>query len=818
MLTLALATVRTRWAAFAGTFAALALGVSVIAMMALVLSAASSGGPHQSPERFAAAHYVIQVDPNLQVRDRYGSTDSVPLLTQPDILASVIAQLPGATPDRSFYAQVAGMPAAQAALGHGWSSAAFAPYVLTSGHAPAADDEIVVAGSATVGSRVPVITASGTQTYTIAGTVRPRTGEQPVFFTDAEAARLEPQADALVTNDAATAARAAALPGVHLDVLTGAGRHSADPGAVQDSTELTGLTTFLGIAALLSAFVAISVTASAFGLSVAQRRRDLALLRSIGATPRQVVRAVVVEAALVGAGGAAAGCLLGLACAPQLASWIVRKGLAPSWFGVSLSGSSVAPLVIAFVAGVAVAVASVLVAAIRAGAIRPAEALREASIEPKRAGRIRLLIGIVVALCGVVATAVVALFFPSAATDLKTQAEMVILLVVGTALMTPYLLRPLTRPFGGGTAGMLLRANVAAGAGRLAAAIVPVLIAVALTGAIPGATDTATAAAGAAEQQQAASANFVVLPTEGPGLTTAFMDQIRAISGVQETTVTDTSMLAYQPQITSFNFQSPIPIPFSAIGIDQPSAALSLKVTAGSLRGLNDQTIAVDSSWGKHVGDTMSLWQPDGTRITLKVIAVMAAGLSGASLVVDLHNADATMPSRAYVKVGSSAASAALLAAARSQHVQAVPALTWTAAVSSQQGEQNEIGLELLVGIAIAYCAIGIASTFGMTATGRKNELVLLRKTGATRRQVVWFIGAEALALTLSGVFLSAMISVLVLGGLCVALASAGSPVPVVLPWPLIGAIAGGCVVISVLSSSVPVWVQFWRQQAADAL
>ncbi|HEY3879061.1 MAG TPA: ATP-binding cassette domain-containing protein [Trebonia sp.] len=97
------------------------------------------------------------------------------------------------------------IPALTAALGHGWSSAAFAPYVLTSGHAPSSDNQIVVAEPATVGARVTVLTAAG-----------------------------------------------------------------------------SGLTTFLGIAAVLSGFVAVTVSAAAFGLSVAQRRRDLALLRTIG--------------------------------------------------------------------------------------------------------------------------------------------------------------------------------------------------------------------------------------------------------------------------------------------------------------------------------------------------------------------------------------------------------------------------------------------------------------------------------------------------------------------------------------------------------
>ena len=79
MLTVALATLRTRWVAFAGTLAALALGVSVIATMALVLAAANGGGGHQSPERFAAAPFVIQADPALRVHDADG-VDTVPLL------------------------------------------------------------------------------------------------------------------------------------------------------------------------------------------------------------------------------------------------------------------------------------------------------------------------------------------------------------------------------------------------------------------------------------------------------------------------------------------------------------------------------------------------------------------------------------------------------------------------------------------------------------------------------------------------------------------------------------------------------------------
>ena len=266
----------------------------------------------------------------------------------------------------------------------------------------------------------------------------------------------------------------------------------------------------------------------------------------------------------------------------------------------------------------------------------------------------------------------------------------------------------------------------------------------------------------------------------------------------------DTTMIAY-PRLL---IESPMPISYPAIGIDQPSAALNVKVIAGSLTGLNDTTIALDSSWGKHVGDTITLWAPDGTPLSLKVVAVVAAGLSGPSLIVDLRNADAAMADRVYARTDSGASYTALLAAVRSEHARIVPVSSWSAAVAGQQAEENQVGLELLLGIAIAYSAIGIANTFLMSAAGRRPELALLHTAGALRRQVVWFMAAESLALTLTGVLLSAVVSGLVLGGVYAALAGGTGSVPIVLPWPLLGMILAGCVAIAVLAATLPAWFQ----------
>jgi putative ABC transport system permease protein len=814
MLSLALATLRTRWTAFAGTFAALALGVSVIATMALVLAAADQGNANQEPQRFAAAAFVIRADPGMQVLDRYGDLDTVPFPEQPDVPAAVSARLPAAIPDRSFFAQVQGSRPAQPALGHGWSSAQFAPYHLIAGHAPAAADQIVVAGPATLGDQVTVLTAAGRERVVIVGRVGAVVGEQPIFFTDAQAARLSPGVDVLVTDDQATARAAAGLPGVQ--VLTGQARHLADPTAAADATELSGLTSFLGVAALLSAFVVITVTAAAFGLSVAQRRRDLALLRTIGATPRQVMRLVWAEALLIGVTGSVAGCVIGLEFAPVMARWIARRGLAPGWFSVSLTASSIPALVLAFTAGVAVAVLSVTVAAVRAGRIKPAEALREAVVEPRPLGRLRLAGGLVMLIGGVALAVLVAIAFPAEVADLKTEAMTVLLLVGGMALLVPFLLRPLSGllPAGRGTVGMLTQAAIRTAPRRAAAALVPVLIAVGLSASVLGVTAT-TAASSAGLRGEAANAGYLVLPAGTPGLTGQLIEQVEGTAGVEATAVKDTTLLAYEPAITAFHLEAPMPITFGALGIDHYSPALALPVRQGSLAGLDDGTVAVDTSWGKHVGDTLRLWRPDGTPVNLRVIAVLKQTLAGASLIVDLRNSGSSLPSRLYLKVSQPAALARVQAVARADGARVVPAATWTAVVNNQQAAQNQAGLLVLVGIAIAYSAIGIASTIAVSTRGRAAEWALLRLAGATRKQITGIIVAEALVLTLLGVVASAAVAAVVLGALPVALARAGAATPLVLPWPLIAGVTGGAVLISAATSAIPGWLQFRPHRSA---
>jgi hypothetical protein len=143
-----------------------------------------------------------------------------------------------------------------------------------------------------------------------------------------------------------------------------------------------------------------------------------------------------------------------------------------------------------------------------------------------------------------------------------------------------------------------------------------------------------------------------------------------------------------------------------------------------------------------------------------------------------------------------------------SQQARVVSVSSWSAVVSDQQAERNQVGLELLLGIAIAYSAIGMASTFLMSAGAAGASWRCCTRQVPSAARSYGFVAAESLVLTLIGIILSAVVSCLILGGLYVALSGEAGSVSVILPWPLVGAIVAGCMVIAILASTLPPWFQ----------
>jgi len=238
-----------------------------------------------------------------------------------EVLARV-ATTGGTVVDRSFPAHLVESPVAR--TGHAWSAAAFGPYRLVAGRAPAADGEIVIGGGdpALVGRPVDVTIDAGGGSYTVAGVTAAVWFEHAIFFTEATAARLCPDVNALVAYGPAHSVRRAASTGP-ARVLIGNARRAADPDPSGGRDQLSDAQAMAATSFILGGSLAVFVMIATFSFITEQRRRELALLRTVGATPRQVRRIVLTEAAIVGVAASAVGGAVGTLGVSSLNTWMV---------------------------------------------------------------------------------------------------------------------------------------------------------------------------------------------------------------------------------------------------------------------------------------------------------------------------------------------------------------------------------------------------------------------------------------------------------------------------------------------------------------
>ncbi|MEU9098931.1 ABC transporter permease [Streptomyces sp. NPDC048361] len=177
------------------------------------------------------------------------------------------------------------------------------------------------------------------------------------YFTDGFAARQQPGVGALAlltdqgTSADAIKARAVRAVGDQGTVVSGAARAALQPAYVEHKRFLG--TQLIGAMAMLGLFTTVFVVASMLVLATVLRRREIGLLRMIGASPRQVRRMILGEAALIGLLGASAGCVAGVAAAPLLRTILQRLDVTPPELSVKVT---MWPLLTAAAIGVGVSV------------------------------------------------------------------------------------------------------------------------------------------------------------------------------------------------------------------------------------------------------------------------------------------------------------------------------------------------------------------------------------------------------------------------------------------------------------------------------
>ncbi|MER5280256.1 FtsX-like permease family protein [Streptomyces sp. NPDC002809] len=816
---LARAAVRFGPASFAGTFVALMMAALIVSACGILLeTGARASVPAQ---RYAKAPVIAAADQYARLvtgsgDSRSESADLLPDTARVDVaLAGRAARAPGteaAVPDFTFPVRRGD----GALTGHGWGSHAFTGAALTSGTAPRTGEVVLDAAAARdakagVGDTVTLETATGRAGFRVSGLAEAGAGDAPEgatgWFTDAQSPVLaghpgKADAIAVLAKGGASPEDTAALAAGVQKALAGSGAevHTGDDrGAVEDRglgyarEMLTGLGgSFGGIATLVAVFTASGTVA----LSVAQRAREFALLRAVGATPRQIRRAVASEALLVAPLAGLVGCLPGIGLAHWWFGQLKDRGAVPALVDLHVSWI---PLVAAVGTGLLTALVAGWSAGRRPARIKPGQALTEASVERLRPGVVRTVLGLAALAGGGFLTGVAA---RSAGDDAANAAlGVVMLFMLAVALLGPLVARLCALLFGvalhrRGPAAELAAANSRTNARRLASAITPIVLAMAFASTLVF-MHTSESHVAAHQLRAGITADHVV--THPAGLPTDALDRAARAPGVEAAVgLLDTQVLVPVGSGGDRWLQSS-----AAQGITGTGAQLQqvqdLDVRSGRLDRIGEGRIAIDrtlaTSAKAEVGDKLPMYLPDGTRTSPEIVAVYGRGLGLATVTMDraslAGHVTEGFDSMLLVRGGEAQALAPL---------GVVTDASGYAVGRTTDRELNAWANYTMAGVLGGFAAVAAANTLVMTVLDRRRELGVLRLVGATRRQVMDMLRWEGLLVAVAGIVLGTAIAAATLIPMTRGLTGESPYVP-----PLVyGSFAAAAVGLALLAVTLP--------------
>ncbi|MEU4419653.1 FtsX-like permease family protein [Actinoplanes sp. NPDC024001] len=779
-LALAWSTIRGRRGGFVAAFVAVLFGSAVITACGILLESSERAGV--PAERYRAADLVVAAPQALPVADdvdpRFSERATLPVGRVGDI-----ARVPGvraAIADVSVPVSVLTGEGAPA-LGHGWQSAALAPFTMTAGRAPAGPEEVALDAAlaeragVTVGGSVRLAVGSHASTYRvsgIAGLPGGETGRQSaLFFTDDRARELTGRPDRVDTIGVLAAPGAggaqladaieAAVPGVV--VHTGGDRSEAeflDIGSTRSFVSELALA-FGGSMVL----IIMIVVASTLALSVRQRLREVALLRAIGATPKQVLGLIAAETTVVGTLGAVLGAIPGIGLSILLREAFVLVGAVPGDFALTIGPL---PVLVAIVLCLVAARSGGWIAARRAAKLKPVDALGEAAVEPPELGGVRLTVGVLLIPAGLAAAIWLPLELPGEGAA-ESAAFSAFLLVFAIALLGPRLLGGAVTLLGpwlnrrAGASGFLATANAHANSRRLAAATTPLIMGITLAA---GQLFSGTTASAAARDQavDGLRADYVVTSTSA-GLSPEIAEVLRGVPGVSAVTpVVRTRALATFGSGDDRQFR-----PYAVQGVSGERLAETMDpdVLDGDVARLRGDTVAVSriaaGTLGVGLGDTVDLYLGDGTPIRPTVVAVYERGLG---------LGDVTLPHDLVLEHTTNRLDFAMLVAAADgaadelrSAVEPFPTVrvddreAFAAAQREAAAGESAVGY-LLNAVLLGYLAIAVVNTLVMATAARIREFALLQLVGATRRQVRAMMRSETRIIVVAAVLIGTLAAI----------------------------------------------------------
>ncbi|MEM9655714.1 MAG: ABC transporter permease [Actinomycetota bacterium] len=713
------------------------------------------------------------------------------------------------------------------ALGQGelrrWiPDAELSPFRLEVGRAPAGAGEVVLdestaqASGSVVGERVALVTAIGAEELTLVGVAVSVSSADPVRPV---ALAAGPEVDRLTdslglvdgidlrwTDRGRETDQLAAVAGVlpaGVEVVAGdALRRELDAEA---ATTVDFFAVFLTAFSVLALLVAGFVVFTTFAVLVAQRRRELALLRLVGATRRQLVGVVVVEAAAAGAVGSVVGLAAGFGLARAVARVLeaVNLPLRATGFGWSTSAT-----ISALLFGTTIATASACGPALAAGRTTPVDALRIASVEPSTLPKPAIAAGLLLTGGGAVAVVVGLAEASLAAAGVGSLG-----LFVGIFVLGPIVVRPMARAIGwplarwSGTPGRLGRENTIRSprrSARTAAALMVGLSAVTTVSVVAASIGTSARSS----LQDDLRADLVVsLPTTGgpslAGFAPAVTDRIAGVEGV--------------------DLASPIRRLQGSIGrtdlflsaVDRGSISEVIDLGTGVGESALDNTgvllaEATAAELGAGPGDELDVVLADGLpqAVTVRGIIGDDSLLEDAAVSLGLAASVQIEPrtALALVKVAAGRDANTVRGAVASAVAEDPTLLVESrgAFIDRQAGLINGVlgPVYALLATSLLIAMVGIGTTVRLSVRERRRELGLLRAVGMTRRQAANTVRIEASITALIGATLGLLLGLFFGITLTTALRDAGVTALSV-PWVSMGVVSLVAVLIGLAAASI---------------
>ncbi len=528
------------------------------------------------------------------------------------------------------------------------------------------------------------------------------------------------------------------------------GEQVADDGtrSVEDAMGIftTVLLVFAGVALLVGSFVIWNT----FNVLVAQRRREVALLRAVGATRRQVLGGVLVEAATIGLVSALLGLLSGVGLAIAIRSLL---GLV----GVDIPTTSPAVETRTIVAGMTVGIGVTILAALlpawSATRVAPMEALRDVVPAGRAAGRLRHAVGWLVTLTGG------ALLLACTVAGNQRWWTVIATLTAFTGLVVvgPSLARGLARLVGHGRRGggwRMAARNVGRSSRRAAATALALTIG--LTVVVAVAVTASSLKDSVTEAVNGGNRSDLILEPAGAGL--GISPSVADLLRERDDVVDVVELREWGAQVGG---SGTLVTALDTTGLDR---VIDLGIESGSLADLGPGRILVSArradDLGLRPGDDLVVTFPETGPQTLEVAGTFSKGsLINASFVISMpdFNANVTSPLDAAILLTSARGidpdqAKATIEAALADYPNV------TVNTPEEETEQARAQVDQLLGIvtallllAVVVAILGIVNTLALSVVERTRELALMRAVGATRRQVRAVVRRESVLMSLLG-------------------------------------------------------------------